>query len=383
MIDLFQPLIDNSTLVKISDEAGGFVQYITGLGWMNTIGDMENTEGYYINLTTAGSLTTNGTLVTYPFDIPLTAGWNIMSYPCEVSQAAMPVIQPLIDAGYLVKVLSQSGGIIQFITGVGWINTITNFVPGEGYYINVNTNTTLTIADPAKSSPPQQFPEPDAPTSFFAYHTSNPFLPMNIVIRDISTDGFELEEGDEIAVFDGDLQVGSAVISLDGKGYYGIIAGTDDPITEKSDGFSQGNEIIFKLWDKSENVVYSNINATHLSGDEGFNSLGTFFGDLKISILGSAEFGIYDGTFLGQNFPNPYNDRTRINYGIAEDAYVNISVHDVSGRTVMTLKNSYMPSGKYYIEINKASLEAGLYYYTMKLNGRNTKFSETRKMILY
>ncbi|MCK5764420.1 MAG: hypothetical protein KAH26_00490, partial [Bacteroidales bacterium] len=30
MIDIFQPLIDNSTLVKISDEAGGFVQYITG-----------------------------------------------------------------------------------------------------------------------------------------------------------------------------------------------------------------------------------------------------------------------------------------------------------------------------------------------------------------
>ncbi|MCK5080044.1 MAG: PKD domain-containing protein, partial [Bacteroidales bacterium] len=118
MIDIFQPLIDNSTLVKISDEAGGFVQYITGPGWMNTIGDMNNTEGYYINLSASSSISTNGTIVIYPFDIPLTTGWNIMGYPCDVSQTAMTVLQPLIDDGYLVKVIDESGGFIQYITGI-------------------------------------------------------------------------------------------------------------------------------------------------------------------------------------------------------------------------------------------------------------------------
>jgi len=55
MIDLFQPLIDDGKLVKISDEAGGFVQYITGPGWMNTIGDMSNADGYYVNLSSVVS----------------------------------------------------------------------------------------------------------------------------------------------------------------------------------------------------------------------------------------------------------------------------------------------------------------------------------------
>ncbi len=114
-----------------------------------------------------------------------------------------------------------------------------------------------------------------------------------------------------------------------------------------------------------------------------FNPLATFVGDLKVSSLGEGEFSFPAGTFLGQNFPNPYSDKTRINYGIAEDAHVTISVHDVSGRTVMVLHDSHMSAGKHYIEMNRASLEAGVYYYRMKVIGRNTNFSETRKMILF
>ncbi len=33
--------------------------------------------------------------------------------------------------------------------------------------------------------------------------------------------------------------------------------------------------------------------------------------------------------------------------------------------------------------MSKESLEAGIYYYSMKVNGKNTNFSETRKMILF
>ncbi|MCK5338254.1 MAG: T9SS type A sorting domain-containing protein, partial [Bacteroidales bacterium] len=378
----FQPLIDNSTLVKISDEAGGFVQYITGPGWMNTIGDMNNTEGYYINLSASSSISTNGTIVIYPFDIPLITGWNIMGYPCDVSQTAMTVLQPLIDAGYLVKVIDEAGGFIQYITGIGWLNTINTFDPGEGYYINVNTDCTLSLSDPGKGTIPYAPPEAPA-TNYFASFTGNPFSPMNIVVRDIHTDGFILEDGDEIAVYDGDLQVGSTVISFNGKDYHGIIARNDDPVTEIIDGFTNGDEITFKLWDKSEDMVYSNIESTHLYGDEEFKPLGTFLGDLKVSSTGDGEFRLPAATFLGKNFPNPFSDKTRINYGIAEDAIVTISVHDISGRTVMVLQNSHMPAGEYYVEMNKASFQAGIYYYNMKVTGRNTSFSETRKMILF
>ena len=87
-----------------------------------------------------------------------------MGYPCDTAQDAISVLQPLIDDDYLVKVLSESGGVIQYIAGVGWINTIVNFTPTEGYYINVNADCALTINEPSKSTVPQVFPEPKAPT---------------------------------------------------------------------------------------------------------------------------------------------------------------------------------------------------------------------------
>jgi len=382
MIDLFQPLIDDGKLVKISDEAGGFVQYITGPGWMNTIGDMSNAEGYYVNLSSGGSMSTNGLAVTYPFDISLSAGWNIMGYPCDVSQDAMTILQPLITNNFLVKVLSESGEIIQYISGIGWINTINTFNAGEGYHINVNTNTTLSINDPGKGV--ENVYQSEVPsTQYFTSVISNPFYPMNIVLRDIHTEGFEIEDGDEIAVYDGDLQVGSVVISLQEKGYQNIIVRRDDPVTVIKDGFTIGNEITFKLWDKSEDVVYTNIEFTHLYGDMEFNSLATSVGDLIVNSLGEGEVSFPAGTFLGQNFPNPYRDKTCINYGITEYALVTISIHDVSGRTVMVLHDSHMSAGKYHLEMNRATLEAGVYYYRMTVIGRNKNFSETRRMILF
>lgn len=382
MIDIFQPLIDDGKLVKISDEAGGFVQYITGPGWMNTVGDMGNTEGYYVNLTSSGSLTTNGTPVSYPFDIPLVSGWNIMSYPCDVTQTAMTVLQPLIDDGYLVKVIDQAGGFIQYINGIGWINTINTFETGEGYYVNVNTNCTLSIADPGKGTVPYVEPGPGS-TVYFSTYINNPYSPMNLVIRNIVADGFQIAAGDEIAVYDADIQVGSVVVSEEGTDYQTIVARSDDPVTQQTDGFSAGNEIFFRYYDKSEDAAYSNILVTCLDGDPVFKPLGTFLGDLKISSLGNGSTRAFANTFLGQNFPNPYSEKTRINYGVEEDAFVKISVHDISGRTVMILKNSHMPAGNYFLEMNKASLEAGMYYYSMKVEGRNTTFSETRRMILF
>ena len=383
MVDIVQPLIDNSSLVKVSDESGGFVQFITGIGWMNTIGDMANTEGYYIYLTSSGNISSDGTPVSFPFDIPLTTGWNIMGYPANVSQSAMTVLQPLIDNNYLVKVINESGGLIQYVSGIGWINTIVNFEPGEGYHVNVNTNCTLTLTEPSKDSEPQAFPEPLKPTEYFAASSSNPFMPMNFVIRDIYTDGFGIEDGDEIAVFDGNIQVGSLMVSEDGNEYHILTARTDDPYTAVLDGFEEGNEFSFRYFDKSENVMYTNIEIIRAYGDDKFNPLGTFMGDLKISSLGEDEPGLPTSSYLGQNFPNPFHGQTRIDYGIAENARVIISVHDVSGRTLMLLENSDQPAGKYTINMNKASLEAGVYYYRLEVSGKDSKFSETRKMVIF
>ena len=100
--NIVQPLIDAGALVKIQDETGNAIEEIPYVGWINNIGDMMITEGYYFNVSSEFDLNIVGNPVELPFDIPLTSGWNIMGYPLISEQNALETVQPLIDAGALV-----------------------------------------------------------------------------------------------------------------------------------------------------------------------------------------------------------------------------------------------------------------------------------------
>jgi len=145
LLNILDSLVTSGELLKSIDEAGGFIQNIPGVGWMNTIGDMANTEGYYIKVANNTSLDATGSLVNLPYNIPLNTGWNIMGYPSDVAEDAIIILDDLITADVLIKVINEAGGFIQEIPSVGWMNTIGDFEGGEGYYIKVVADTTLTI----------------------------------------------------------------------------------------------------------------------------------------------------------------------------------------------------------------------------------------------
>ena len=71
-------------------------------------------------------------------------------------------------------------------------------------------------------------------------------------------DGLELEECDEISVFDdtgngkGLLCVGASVYHPEDIPIY-LIAWKDDPLTEVKDGYIAGDTMHFKVWSKNQN----------------------------------------------------------------------------------------------------------------------------------
>ncbi|MBI9033524.1 MAG: T9SS type A sorting domain-containing protein [Bacteroidales bacterium] len=106
----------------------------------------------------------------------------------------------------------------------------------------------------------------------FGQHFTPPSLvyqPMNIIITATTIDGNELEAGDEIGVFDGDLCVGSIVLTgpVSGSPVF-IVAINDDPSTGEVDGFILNNTIVFKIWDASasEEIVSVSANYTVTAG---------------------------------------------------------------------------------------------------------------------
>jgi uncharacterized lipoprotein YddW (UPF0748 family) len=86
---------------------------------------------------------------------------------------------------------------------------------------------------------------------------------------------------------------------------------------------------------------------------------------------------------LGNNYPNPFNPSTRINYYIPETGRVTLKVYDILGRETCSLVDEVKMRGTYSIDFNASSfqgksLSSGVYFYRLQSGG----FSETKKMLL-
>ena len=87
---------------------------------------------------------------------------------------------------------------------------------------------------------------------------------------------------------------------------------------------------------------------------------------------------------LSQNFPNPFNPNTHIQFALGKDELVNLNIFDIQGRLIKSLvSNSYYPSGYYNITWDGKNnmgiqVPSGIYLY--KLVSENQTI--TRKMAL-
>jgi hypothetical protein len=81
---------------------------------------------------------------------------------------------------------------------------------------------------------------------------------------------------------------------------------------------------------------------------------------------------------LAQNFPNPFNPTTNINYSIPSPQKVILKVYDELGREVTTLVNSDQTAGNYTVDFNASNLASGVYFYRLQAGN----FIQMKKMIL-
>jgi hypothetical protein len=81
---------------------------------------------------------------------------------------------------------------------------------------------------------------------------------------------------------------------------------------------------------------------------------------------------------VSQNFPNPFNPTTTIEFSIPRTDRVTIVIHDLLGREIAVLLNEDMAAGFHRVAFNGRSLPSGTYYYTV----RTTVYSKTRRMVL-
>jgi len=78
-----------------------------------------------------------------------------------------------------------------------------------------------------------------------------------------------------------------------------------------------------------------------------------------------------------QNFPNPFNNSTRIEYDVPKDSFVKLKIYDLLGREVESLISEFKDKGKYYIDWIPQGVASGIYLYKLQVGSDN----EINKMV--
>jgi len=301
-------------------------------------------------------------------------------------------LQELIADNKLDKAMDQYGHALEKLAFVtdnnGWYNGIGTFKAGQGYYVKLNAPAMLNISCPGQDQLPKLMATKEATApKHFARERGNPYMPMNIYLNDVKIDGQELAVGDEVAVYDGDVLVGSVVVEHDlaKENPLSLLAGMDDG---SGNGFAKGNSMTFKVWKASLNtevdidmsdVRYLDSETGNESGSQAFEPRATATVTIDSKALVQAVPQAFE---LNQNYPNPFNPSTTITFALPNEANVSVQVYDITGKLVTTLIDTKMSAGYHNVEwtgtdSNGLRVATGIYFYKMTAGN----FVQTKKML--
>ena len=179
----------------------------------------------------------------------------------------------------------------------------------------------------------------------------------------VSSEG--LSTGDEIGIYARDFCIGSGVVG--NASFIEIPVSSDDPLTGEIDGFIEGDEIQYRLWDRDSQEELSEIEVEFIFGDGRFSDLGTSFVKIDNTIL------IPDESYIKPSYPNPFIVSTTIEFGLKEQGHVEVEIYNIKGQKVKTLLNDTLDANNYSVTWDGKDelgyeVANGMYLYKIHLN---------------
>lgn len=96
-----------------------------------------------------------------------------------------------------------------------------------------------------------------------------------------------------------------------------------------------------------------------------------------VGIAGSPE--IPDKINLYQNFPNPFNPTTTIEFTVPKSGFVSLKIYDIFGKEISTLMNQIVNAGFTKYTFNGSNFSSGTYFYKLEVDGKKIAI---KKMLL-
>ncbi len=194
-----------------------------------------------------------------------------------------------------------------------------------------------------------------------------PNPPQNLIVQRISSDRIKLTWIRPSQASDGEV-----------ASYYNIFKSTE-PINQENPTHlykitSSADTFFFDTIADTTQVYYYAVSALdRLHNESQISNIVTTNVEIDLTSLPST-------AVVHQNFPNPFNGRTKISYELFYPEKVKLEIFDLIGRKVCTLVDDYQNSGKYEVEFNSElyNISSGIYFYKFS----TTSYSQTKKLVL-
>lgn len=95
--------------------------------------------------------------------------------------------------------------------------------------------------------------------------------------------------------------------------------------------------------------------------------------------VGISQYQEIPGEFkLFNNYPNPFNPKTKIKFSLPHAGNIRLTVYDALGKEVIVLVNENLQAGIYETEFEAANIPSGVYFYRIE----TAVYTETKKMVV-
>ncbi len=311
---------------------------------INTIVNWDIKHGYNVYMTEESTLIIEGRDIN-PLNTPIEflPGWHMFSYLRNSPMSVQTALAQITDDFLIVK--SETG---MYVPSYG-INTFGNMQPGNGYYIYILNNTTLTY--PANSS----YKAVESQVYFNDKHmnlgTGNT---MSLILN-----AENLEEGTEILAKDHNNNVyGNGFVR---NGLATLLIWGDDELSDGKNGFNF-NEAI-NLFVSNE---FLNINSTN----DLIEQTVTDYLSYKTDALAYAE--IVENQSNSDDllcFPQPAKETVNITFTLENETNVSIDILSTNGILLKRINLGNISAGKHTHSINLNEFSTGVYNILLNAGG--------------
>jgi PKD repeat protein len=104
------------------------------------------------------------------------------------------------------------------------------------------------------------------------------------------------------------------------------------------------------------------------NGVDTLNTSGSFIITLKRSTIGISQIGttIPETFKLYNNYPNPFNPGTIINFDVPKAQNVRIKIYNALGEQIQVLADGNFSPGRYSVDFDGSNLASGIYFYALE-----------------